>query len=277
MAEHATLRERTETKVARMEAAVAELKPALAAYAREHGGRFVLFGSAARREMRADSDVDIYVDFSGRTQSEAASFAEDVSWRLGLRPDILAFSSPAGRFRERVESEGLILPGDENRWAEPMTNDERWGDILDAARSAAFHFRAAEEIFTEERLEATDQAGYRAGMAFYHAMQSGHTALESALKRVLVALGEQPPSGSEWHKELIRQSTQISGPGGRPVLGPELAAAADKARGFRHFASHAYDKPFKPDEARPAVEAGRMIADRIEAELAVLAGEFDRD
>jgi predicted nucleotidyltransferase len=133
------LKQRNDPRLAQT-AAVAELKPALAAYARDHGGRFILFGSAARREMRPGSDVDIFVDFPAGVRLEAIGFAEDASWQLGLRPDILAYGGLGGRFGERVEREGLVLPGDEDRWSEPMTDDERWGDVLDTARSAAAHF-----------------------------------------------------------------------------------------------------------------------------------------
>jgi predicted nucleotidyltransferase len=277
MATATTLRDRTSAEVARMQAAVAELKPMLAAYAREHGGRFVLFGSAARREMRPDSDVDIYVDFPGRAESEAARFAEELSWRFGVRPDILAFGSPAGRLRERVEKEGLVLPGDEDKWSGPMTDDERWGDILDAARSAAVHFRAAERIFLEGGLNASGDAGYDRRMAFYHSMQSAQTALESALKRTVVALGHEPPTGAHWHKALLDMAAKQIAPGGRSLLTPELTEAAKKTLGFRHFASHAYDAPFDPDMARPAVEAGRLIADRIEAALAAFRQDIIPD
>ena len=266
MGEHVTVRERNSAKVARMEAAVAELKPVLAAYAREHGGRFVLFGSAARREMHPDSDVDILVDFPDGARMQAMSFAEDACWERGLTPDILGFGRPAGRLRKHIEEEGLVLPGDEERWSNPMSNEDRWGDILDAAKSAASHFDAAERVFHRGGLEGAGDAGYERRMAFYHAMQSGHTALESALKRVLAALGERPPAGSEWHKALIREAARPLGPGG-PVLSPELVAAADETRKFRHFASHSYDEPFDPEEARPAVEAARLLAARLEAEM----------
>jgi len=265
------LKERRADTVARMQAAVAQLKPALAAYGREHGGRFILFGSAARREMRPGSDVDILVDFPAGPHTEAARFAEDACWRLGLTPDLLAFGWPAGRIRARIEEEGLVLPGDENRWSPPMSNADRWGDILDPAKSAAFHFRAAEDIFAEGGLEANDQSGYRDRMAFYHSMQSAHTSLESALKRALVAMGQRLPTGGEWHKQLLRMPTQPLGQGGEPILDDELAAAVTETLGFRHFASHAYDASFEPDKARPAVEAGRIIAERIERALAAFA------
>ena len=260
------LQEREAASVERMQAAVAELKPALAAYAREHGGRFILFGSAARREMHPDSDVDILVDFPLGSKTHAISFAEDACWERGLKPDILGFGWPAGRLLQHIEEEGLIFPGDEERWSNPMSNEDRWGDILEAARSAGYHFRAAERVFHRGGLEGAGDEGYERRMAFYHAMQTGHTALESALKRVLAVLGARPPAGSEWHQELIQQAARPQRRRG-PVLSPELVAAADETRSFRHFASHAYDQPFDRDTARPALEAAQLIADRLEGEL----------
>ena len=71
-----TLAEPKAPQAAVREAAVAELKSVLAAYAREHGGRFILFGSAARREMHSGSDVDILVDFPAGPHMDAIGFAE---------------------------------------------------------------------------------------------------------------------------------------------------------------------------------------------------------
>ncbi|MBV9248595.1 MAG: nucleotidyltransferase domain-containing protein [Acetobacteraceae bacterium] len=65
---------------------------ALTAYAREHGGRFLLFGSAARGTMRYDSDVDILVDFPPDTLDHAWNFAERACWDRRLDPDILPFA-----------------------------------------------------------------------------------------------------------------------------------------------------------------------------------------
>lgn len=64
----------------------------LAAYARGQGGRYLLFGSAARGDMRYDSDVDIPVDFLAETLDDASNFAEGACWDRRLDPDITPFS-----------------------------------------------------------------------------------------------------------------------------------------------------------------------------------------
>ena len=56
-----TLTERKAAEAARRRQEVAALVPVLAEYAREHGGRFLLYGSAARGQMKFHSDVDLLV------------------------------------------------------------------------------------------------------------------------------------------------------------------------------------------------------------------------
>jgi predicted nucleotidyltransferase len=268
MAAPVTLRARAEEKTAaRMVTAVAELKHALADYAREHGGQFILFGSAARREMRPDSDVDILANFPASTNSDAISFAESECWKLGLKPDILAFGYPAARLRDRIDKEGLVLPGDENRWAGAISMEDRLGDALDAAPAAAEHFRAAGRLLQRGGFDESGDEGYARAMALLHAMLSGHNALEDALVRLMKALGEAPPSGSDWHLQIIEQAATAK-PGRPAVLPPRLVEAADETRRFRHFAARAYRVAFDPEKARTAVEAAQVLADDLDGAVA---------
>lgn len=82
------LSERKAMEAARRRAAVTDLKRELAAYARAHGGRFILFGSAARDEMRYHSDVDLLVDFPPQESGDAWNFAEEACWNRKLDPDL---------------------------------------------------------------------------------------------------------------------------------------------------------------------------------------------
>ena len=85
-----TLAERKAAEAARRNQAVAELRRELQAYASAGGGRYLLFGSAARGEMRYDSDVDILVEFPPEQQRAAWSFAERACWKRQLTPDVMA-------------------------------------------------------------------------------------------------------------------------------------------------------------------------------------------
>jgi predicted nucleotidyltransferase len=104
-----TLAERKRAKVSRMEAALEALAAELTAYAREHGGRYVLFGSAARGELRHDSDVDIMVDFPADAGWNPAEFAEERASAHELKPDIHLLTMSSPRLRERVAAKGRVL------------------------------------------------------------------------------------------------------------------------------------------------------------------------
>ncbi len=105
-----TLKERKAREAERRRRAVAELREVLAAYAREHGGRYLLFGSAARGEMRYNSDVDILVDFPREVLDEAWNFAERACWDHELDPDITPFAWCKGEFLARVTPDLQVLP-----------------------------------------------------------------------------------------------------------------------------------------------------------------------
>ena len=85
-----TLKERRTRALAAREAALAQLKIRLAAEAGRHGGCYRIFGSAARDEMRPDSDIDLLADFPKDNVSAAIRAAEDACEDLGLPYDVEA-------------------------------------------------------------------------------------------------------------------------------------------------------------------------------------------
>lgn len=85
-------------------------------------------------------------------------------------------------------------------------SDARWTEIDDDVAAAAEHFGRAVELFAVGGFKRDGLDGYTARMAFMHAMQSGHTSLESALVRILGLLNEEAPSGREWHADLVRRA-----------------------------------------------------------------------
>jgi len=104
-----TLTERKAAEAARRQRAVADLRRALDAYASAHGGRFLLFGSAARGQMRYDSDVDILVEFPPDRQAAAWNFAERACWDRRLDPDVMASAWCTDEFLALVRSGADVL------------------------------------------------------------------------------------------------------------------------------------------------------------------------
>jgi len=109
MGAYLTLRDRHERKLATYQASVDALKPMLSANARQHGGAFILFGSAARGTPNDQSDVDILVDFPEASVMVAGGFADDSCWALGLKPDVRPVIWTSDTVVARARAEGLIL------------------------------------------------------------------------------------------------------------------------------------------------------------------------
>jgi hypothetical protein len=104
-----TLREQKAAEADRRRCAVVALKVDLAAYARAHDGRFLLFGSAARGEMRYNSDVDLLAEFSRADIDDAWVFAEDACRRHGLTPDIRPKSWCGPAFLDHVQADVEVI------------------------------------------------------------------------------------------------------------------------------------------------------------------------
>ncbi len=104
-----TLTERKAAETERRRCAVDELRALLTTYARAHGGRFLLYGSAAGGEMRYHSDVDILLDFPPATTSDAWGFAERACWDRNLTPDIIWKNWCKAEFLRHIEPDLEVL------------------------------------------------------------------------------------------------------------------------------------------------------------------------
>ena len=104
-----TLSERKAAEAVRRRDAVAALAVALSAYARAHGGRFLLYGSAARGTMKYDSDVDLLLDFPDGALTDAWDFAETACWDRELKPDLLPFGWCKATFLQHIAPDVQVL------------------------------------------------------------------------------------------------------------------------------------------------------------------------
>jgi predicted nucleotidyltransferase len=104
-----TLSQRKAAEAERRQRAVDDLRVALTEYARAHGGRFLLFGSAARGRMRYNSDVDVLTDFPEAATSSAWNFAERACWDRDLDPDVMPRSWCKDDFLTHIEHDIEVL------------------------------------------------------------------------------------------------------------------------------------------------------------------------
>ncbi len=105
-----TLAERKADAVTAKTASLAVLRPVLEGHARRLGGRFLLYGSAARGELRHGSDIDLLLDFPGHDATAAAwDAAGQACAGLGLDADIRPLAWCGTRFLEHVLPEAVSL------------------------------------------------------------------------------------------------------------------------------------------------------------------------
>jgi predicted nucleotidyltransferase len=81
------------------------------AYAAEHGARNVrVFGSAARGEAAASSDVDLLVEMEpGRNLLDLVGLWQDLEDLLGTRVDVLTDGGVSPHMRDRIFGEAVAL------------------------------------------------------------------------------------------------------------------------------------------------------------------------
>ncbi|MFZ4409251.1 MAG: nucleotidyltransferase family protein [Paracraurococcus sp.] len=106
-----TLAERRADAVAAKAAAVEALCRARADRGPALGGRYLLYGPAARGALRHDSDVDLLLDFPDPERTAAAwDFVEAEGARLGLDCDVRPLAICDARFRAHVLPGARSLP-----------------------------------------------------------------------------------------------------------------------------------------------------------------------
>lgn len=139
--------------------------------------------------------------------------------------------------------------------------DARWIDVLDDMTAAVRHFSAAGRIFGADAMTGEAWEAYVHQMAFLHAMESGYSALEAGLERILDILREERPTGSQYHADLIRRLGREI-PGRPRLFDDEMVHAVDLARRFRHGARTINDG-LDLQLALPAVRATDVLIPRL--------------
>ncbi len=152
-----------------------------------------------------------------------------------------------------------------------------WNDIERDVSSSRRHFAKAIEVFGHLRGASGEENYYFQTAAFMHAMLSGYTSFEAAMKRLLALLGEPLPSGSDWHTALV-QRIATADVGSRPAILDDaaLVRAVSGLRGFRHVAAHAYDE-FDEDRAALAARDAETFLAEIDPTLARFRAIIDPD
>ena len=108
MSEVVTVKERQARAAGRRraaaEAVIADLRASAAGR-----GRFLVFGSVARGDVRPDSDIDVLIDFPADLERDAWDALEAACSRHGIRCDAHPRSWASDRFYERVVRDAVVV------------------------------------------------------------------------------------------------------------------------------------------------------------------------
>ena len=156
-------------------------------------------------------------------------------------------------------------------------SDARWEDIAKDLEDATRFFGVAVRL-SQKPAPANPDDQIDRDLAFQHAMQSGHTSAESALKRMLDILGEERPTGDGWHRDLIeRLARELHGDHARPAAFPEdVRTDLHETRNFRHRAMHGYDS-FDWSKIGIAIDAARRLQTSLPAAVIQFRRTIDPD
>ncbi len=102
-------------------------------------------------------------------------------------------------------------------------NDHRWSDVFRAIESMTRFLSEAVRLFDEGGLEGVDRASFQRQMILMHTMEIGCTSFETAIVRTMNILGETPPSGPDWHAQLLSRATKPTANLRPAILSPDLA------------------------------------------------------
>lgn len=140
-------------------------------------------------------------------------------------------------------------------------SDARWVDVDADLTAMTLHFGNAVDLYARGGFDIEEQLDrYARGYALMHAMQAGYTSAEASMRRILDLLGEDRPTGEDWHKALIaRLATPLTGAYERPaLLTRDVAADLYETLGFRHRAMHSYGD-FNAAKASPSIAAAARL------------------
>lgn len=93
-----------------MRYSVEEIKAIVSALARQYGaGRIYLFGSYARGDANADSDIDLRIDKGSIRGLQLGGLAADLEDALGMPVDLVPTGSLDTKFLESISEDEVLL------------------------------------------------------------------------------------------------------------------------------------------------------------------------
>lgn len=150
--------------------------------------------------------------------------------------------------------------------------DQRLAELVGLAAEIREDMAAAEDLTTRINGVLVSPAGetaptWEVKMGLALALNNLYSAWEQAFERILAVYDRTTPSGSDWHRELVRR-LGIALPSIRPaVLTTATASDLDEFRGFRHVVRHSYAVQLNWDRLKGLASRAPGVLAKLHAEL----------
>ncbi len=227
-----------------------------------------VFGSLAGRDwFSKGSDIDIAV-WGLSSDAYLDALWETAEFSPEFKIDLVDFNETTGRFRDRIQSQAILvqrgeidcssqtIPTERKEMGDEMNNrklierisDER-SKIERTVEGIRIRLRKMESASGEDLEDLKDLIAMRLAV-FY-------MGLENIFKRVAEEIDMDEPQGENWHKDLLQQMSRSRA--SRPsVISEKTAAALTLILKFRHRLRNIYVFEL---EIRKTVENAQEVCD----------------
>jgi len=103
-----------------------------------------------------------------------------------------------------------------------------------------------------------------------------YSGLERVFHHIAATIDRNVPSGSEWHRDLLRQMQMTLSPIRPQVLSDETMQALDEFLRFRHVVRNIYTFTFDPERITHLVQRLRPCFEHVQNELLGFADFLDQ-
>ena len=223
-----------------------------------------VFGSLAEQESFSKwSDIDIAVwGIPNDKYFRASSIASDIS---GLfKVDLVDFESSKGLFRERIQSQLILIEKgatykvDRSTLIQRISNEQE--KIKETVKKIAERLEKIKTVPNEYREEIETTIAKN--------LVDCYRSVENIFKRIALDVDLRIPDGSRWHKELLAQMAEPQEER-QPVISQETFELLQEYLEFRHVFNNIYGEELIYEKTEKNAKQVDELFNRLSEELEI--------
>ena len=226
--------------------------------------KIAVFGSLAEQESFSKwSDIDIAVwGIPNDKYFRASSIASDIS---GLfKVDLVDFESSKGLFRERIQSQLILIEKgatykvDRSTLIQRISNEQE--KIKETVKKIAERLEKIKTVPNEYREEIETTIAKN--------LVDCYRSVENIFKRIALDVDLRIPDGSRWHKELLGQMTALKDER-QPVISQKTFELLQELLGFRGVFNNIYGEELIYEKTEKNAKQVDELFNRLSEELEI--------